>query len=204
MKEHWTARHSIDPVAHYATSKCRSRVRADLVRAAGQGLELNQARAIAHGKTAPARHRAASQAIGDHFPSGLGARFLLQSKRNDPFLVGNFTGNHREIVFLNGMRFESLLIGRASLGRACEQQAPAGVHVEPMHRGRRPFKSALQLAKSGSNGLASTPRRIDRQTGWLVEDKGLSVDEQDAFLKVHGSQMWPQPHLRNRPLWTNL
>ena len=73
----------------------------------------------------------------------------------------------------------------ASARCAGEQQAAAGVGIEPVHRRRRPFETAAQFAELRCNRIPAPARRIDRQAGGLVEHDRLGVDVKDAIGEVH-------------------
>ena len=54
-----------------------------------------------------------------------------------------------------------------------------------MHRHRRPLEAQSQLVDPRLDAIAAGARRIDRQALGLVDHDRLTVDEQNAVLKVH-------------------
>src|SRR6185503_1695233 len=91
----------------------------------------------------------------------------------------------RYIIFLHAARLECLLELGSRLRGASEEQAAAGVGVEPVHGRWRPPKSAAQFIQPGGNRITPAAGPVDRQPRWFVDDDRLRVDEQDAVGEKH-------------------
>ncbi len=121
--------------------------------------------------------------VRNHPPAGFGARFFRQRNVDHALAFRNLAADDRDVVFFDLPRLEGFLKLRARLGASREQQTPAGVGVEPMHRHRRPLESALQLMEARGNGIAAAAGRVDGQSGRLVEHDRLGVDEEDTVVQ---------------------
>ena len=150
------------------------------MRASRQGTKLDQCGPVANEYPPPVRCRFKAMRIRNHLPPGPCARNLGERRFDDPPLLADLARDHGKIIFLDHPRLEHLLERGARLRRACEQQAAAGVGVEPMHCRRRALEAAFQFADTISDAVPATARRVDRQSRGLIEHHRLGVDEQDA------------------------
>ena len=170
VKEHRASGHSVDPVADNPAAERLARVRADLVRAARQRLKLDQSGPIA-------RQRAFAIALSQHGhanrrPSSTPpprSNAWQAGRRSLPAPPRLCRRPPQDSIFRRRCVSNAFWNSGARLGGAREQQAAAGIRVEPMHRRRRTFEAALQLVRAGDDRIAAAARRVDRQPGRLVE-----------------------------------
>jgi hypothetical protein len=177
VEQHRSSGNPIDTIADDPAPEFLARMSADLVCPAGQRLELDQAASVSNGEQPPAGRRLAAARVGDHLPSGAFAGHLGKRYLDHTLILRDLARDDRKIIFLDASCLERLLECRASLRRASEQQAAAGVHVEPVHRRRRSFEAALKLVDPCLDRIPAPPRSIHGKA------RGLSRTSASASMK---------------------
>jgi hypothetical protein len=79
------------------------------------------------------------------------------------------------------------------LGIAREQQAAAGVAIQPVDGQRQPLESETEMVKIVFQAFRSARPRMHRKTGRLVDHDRLGVDEKYVFLPHFSAlpRLWP-------------
>ena len=89
-------------------------------------------------------------------------------------------------MFHHSLRLERLLETGMGLGIAGEEQAAAGIAVEPVDGCWPAFEAEHQRLEMVFKAQGTVARRVNWQAGRLVNDDGLTIEEKD-MIDQHGA-----------------
>ena len=96
--------------------------------------------------------------------------------------VGRAEASIREIGLGHLLRLEGALEALVRLRVAGEQEAAAGVAVEPVDGERRALEAEAEMAEIIVEALGRLRAGVDGEAGRLVDDDRLAIDEEDVIL----------------------
>ena len=177
------AHRAVDRIAQQRRAQPLERVDPQLVRAPGLGPEPDERAPLSafadRFEQLPVRHRRLALLRRDHAPAFRLGTDLRQRQRDRARLFRRLAIDHREIGLGHLPRLERGVEALQRLGIARQQQAAAGVGIEPVDRHRAALEPQLQLVEPVEQARPASPGAIDREAGGLVDHQRFAVFEQD-------------------------
>lgn len=179
---------AIGGIAHHRDAQPLKGMHANLVRTSGGRAEFHQSATVLRAKQRPGRYRRFSGGITLHPPAGLRSRCFGEWQVDLSTLPIRHPVQNRDIALGNDPCLERLLEAGMGLRIARQQQAAAGIAIEPVHGMRPSPKSERQVRQMVFKADPTFARRINRQTGGFVDYKSFAVQEQHMFT-YHGEAL---------------
>ena len=132
------------------------------------------------GQHPPVGDRGLALFRGDHPPALFRAADLGQRQFDRAFAIGRHARQYPEIALLDQAFLERLGKALERLGVARQQQAAAGIGIDPVHGHGRALETQLQFLEMVLERGPAAAGAFDRQPGRLVDDERFAVFEQDG------------------------
>ncbi len=185
MEEHRPVRAAVDGIAGDGDAEPIGGMDPDLVGPAGFGREEDHRPAVADRDPAPAGQRGPAALVRDHPPAFGLARNLGERHVDHAFLDLRHPVEDRQIGLGHLLRLEGALEALVGLGVAGEEKAARRVAVEAVDGEGRALEAEAEMLEIILEALGRPRSRMDGETGRLVDDDRLAVDEQHIFIP-HG------------------